>query len=83
MTGSRSRHHFNQGADATSESRKPGGCKGRLSAVPNSVLYKLLIDLHRTRTIDEAYVMDSFFWMDFAPQVRTGLTTTRPRKKST
>ena len=36
---------------------------------PNSVLYKLLIGLHTGKRdlIDEAYVMDSFFWMDFAP----------------
>jgi mannose-6-phosphate isomerase-like protein (cupin superfamily) len=36
---------------------------------PNSVLYKLLIGLRTGKRdlIDEAYVMDSFFWMDFAP----------------
>jgi mannose-6-phosphate isomerase-like protein (cupin superfamily) len=36
---------------------------------PNSVLYKLLIGLHTGKRdlIDQAYVMDSFFWMDFSP----------------
>jgi mannose-6-phosphate isomerase-like protein (cupin superfamily) len=36
---------------------------------PNSVLYKLLIGLHTGKRdlIDEAYVMNSFFVMDFAP----------------
>jgi mannose-6-phosphate isomerase-like protein (cupin superfamily) len=36
---------------------------------PQSVLYKLLIGLHTGKRdlIDEAYVMDSFFVMDFAP----------------
>jgi len=39
-----------------------------VSGHPNSVLYKLLIGLHTGKRdlIDEAYVMDSFFWMDFA-----------------
>jgi mannose-6-phosphate isomerase-like protein (cupin superfamily) len=40
-----------------------------VSGHPNSVLYRLLIGLHSGKRdlIDEAYVMDSFFWMDFAP----------------
>jgi mannose-6-phosphate isomerase-like protein (cupin superfamily) len=40
-----------------------------VSGHPNSVLYKLLIGLHTGKRdlIDEAYVMNSFFWMDFAP----------------
>jgi len=40
-----------------------------VSGHPNSVLYKLLIGLRTGKRdlIDEAYVMDSFFWMDFAP----------------
>ena len=40
-----------------------------VSGHPNSVLYKLLIGLRSGKRdlIDEAYVMDSFFWMDFAP----------------
>ena len=40
-----------------------------VSGHPNSVLYKLLVGLSTGRRdlIDEAYVMDSFFWMDFAP----------------
>jgi len=40
-----------------------------VSGHPNSVLYKLLIGLHTGKRdlIDQAYVMDSFFWMDFAP----------------
>jgi mannose-6-phosphate isomerase-like protein (cupin superfamily) len=40
-----------------------------VSGHPNSVLYKLLIGLHSGKRdlMDEAYVMDSFFWMDFAP----------------
>jgi len=40
-----------------------------VSGHPNSVLYKLLMGLHTGKRdlIDEAYVMDSFFWMDFAP----------------
>ncbi len=40
-----------------------------VSGHPNSVLYKLLVGLHSGKRdlIDEAYVMDSFFWMDFAP----------------
>ena len=40
-----------------------------VSGHPNSVLYKLLIGLHSGKRdlIDQAYVMDSFFWMDFAP----------------
>jgi mannose-6-phosphate isomerase-like protein (cupin superfamily) len=40
-----------------------------VSGHPNSVLYKLLIGLHTGKRdlIDEAYVMDSFFWMDFSP----------------
>ncbi|HSS99601.1 MAG TPA: cupin domain-containing protein [Terriglobales bacterium] len=40
-----------------------------VSGHPQSVLYKLLIGLHTGKRdlIDEAYVMDSFFVMDFAP----------------
>jgi mannose-6-phosphate isomerase-like protein (cupin superfamily) len=40
-----------------------------VSGHPNSVLYKLLIGLRSGKRdlIDQAYVMDSFFWMDFAP----------------
>jgi len=40
-----------------------------VSGHPNSVLYKLLIGLRTGKRdlLDEAYVMDSFFWMDFAP----------------
>jgi len=40
-----------------------------VSGHPNSVLYKLLIGLHAGKRdlIDEAYVMDSFFLMDFSP----------------
>jgi mannose-6-phosphate isomerase-like protein (cupin superfamily) len=40
-----------------------------VSGHPNSVLYKLLIGLHTGKRdlIDEAYVMNSFFVMDFAP----------------
>ncbi len=40
-----------------------------VSGHPNSVLYKLLAGLHSGKRdlIDEAYVMDSFFWMDFSP----------------
>jgi mannose-6-phosphate isomerase-like protein (cupin superfamily) len=40
-----------------------------VSGHPNSVLYKLLAGLHAGKRdlIDEAYVMDSFFWMDFTP----------------
>jgi mannose-6-phosphate isomerase-like protein (cupin superfamily) len=40
-----------------------------VSGHPNSVLYKLLIGLRAGKRdlIDEAYVMNSFFWMDFAP----------------
>jgi mannose-6-phosphate isomerase-like protein (cupin superfamily) len=40
-----------------------------VSGHPNSVLYKLLAGLHSEKRdlIDEAYVMDSFFWMDFTP----------------
>ena len=40
-----------------------------MSGHPQSVLYKLLIGLHTGKRdlIDEAYVMDSFFVMDFAP----------------
>ena len=40
-----------------------------VSGHPNSVLYKLLAGLHTGKRdlIDEAYVMDSFFWMDFTP----------------
>jgi len=39
-----------------------------VSGHPNSVLYKLLIGLSSGKRdlIDQAYVMDSFFWMDFA-----------------
>jgi len=40
-----------------------------VSGHPNSVLYKLLAGLGSGKRdlIDQAYVMDSFFWMDFAP----------------
>ncbi len=40
-----------------------------VSGHPNSVLYKLLIGLRTGKRdlIDQAYVMDSFFWMDFTP----------------
>jgi len=40
-----------------------------VSGHPNSVLYKLLVGLQTGKRdlIDEAYVMDSFFWMDFSP----------------
>ena len=40
-----------------------------VSGHPNSVLYKLLIGLSSGKRdlIDQAYVMDSFFWMDFSP----------------
>jgi mannose-6-phosphate isomerase-like protein (cupin superfamily) len=40
-----------------------------VSGHPSSVLYKLLAGLRTGKRdlIDEAYVMDSFFWMDFAP----------------
>jgi len=40
-----------------------------VSGHPNSVLYKLLAGLRTGRRdlIDQAYVMDSFFWMDFSP----------------
>jgi mannose-6-phosphate isomerase-like protein (cupin superfamily) len=40
-----------------------------VSGHPNSVLYKLLIGLRTGKRdlIDQAYMMDSFFWMDFAP----------------
>ena len=40
-----------------------------VSGHPNSVLYKLLIGLRTGKRdlIDDAYVMDSFFWMDFSP----------------
>jgi mannose-6-phosphate isomerase-like protein (cupin superfamily) len=40
-----------------------------VSGHPNSVLYKLLAGLRTGKRdlIDEAYVMDSFFWMDFTP----------------
>lgn len=40
-----------------------------VSGHPASVLYKLLAGLRTGKRdlIDEAYVMDSFFWMDFAP----------------
>lgn len=40
-----------------------------VSGHPNSVLYKLMMGLHTGKRdlIDEAYVMNSFFWMDFAP----------------
>ncbi|MGB8967819.1 MAG: cupin domain-containing protein [Candidatus Sulfotelmatobacter sp.] len=40
-----------------------------VSGHPNSVLYKLLAGLRTGKRdlVDEAYVMDSFFWMDFAP----------------
>jgi mannose-6-phosphate isomerase-like protein (cupin superfamily) len=40
-----------------------------VSGHPNSVLYKLLAGLRSGKRdlLDEAYVMDSFFWMDFTP----------------
>ncbi len=40
-----------------------------VSGHPASVLYKLLVGLRTGKRdlIDQAYVMDSFFWMDFAP----------------
>jgi mannose-6-phosphate isomerase-like protein (cupin superfamily) len=40
-----------------------------VSGHPASVLYKLLVGLRTGERdlIDQAYVMDSFFWMDFAP----------------
>ncbi len=40
-----------------------------VSGHPASVLYKLLAGLRTSKRdlIDEAYVMDSFFWMDFSP----------------
>jgi mannose-6-phosphate isomerase-like protein (cupin superfamily) len=40
-----------------------------VSGHPTSVQYKLLIGLRTGKRdlIDEAYVMDSFFWMDFSP----------------
>jgi len=40
-----------------------------VSGHPNSVLYKLLAGLRTGKRdlIDQAYVMDSFFWMDFTP----------------
>lgn len=40
-----------------------------VSGHPNSVFYKLLVGLKSGKRdlIDEAYVMDSFFWMDFVP----------------
>jgi mannose-6-phosphate isomerase-like protein (cupin superfamily) len=40
-----------------------------VSGHPNSVLYKLLVGLRTGKRdlIDEAYVMNSFFWMDFSP----------------
>ncbi|HET9406386.1 MAG TPA: cupin domain-containing protein [Candidatus Sulfotelmatobacter sp.] len=40
-----------------------------VSGHPSSVLYKLLAGLTTGKRdlIDEAYVMNSFFWMDFAP----------------
>jgi mannose-6-phosphate isomerase-like protein (cupin superfamily) len=40
-----------------------------VSGHPNSVLYKLLVGLSTGKRdlIDQAYVMDSFFWMDFSP----------------
>ena len=40
-----------------------------VSGHPSSVLYKLLVGLKSGKRdlIDEAYVMDSFFWMDFVP----------------
>ena len=40
-----------------------------VSGHPNSVLYKLLVGLNTGKRdlIDEAFVMDSFFWMDFTP----------------
>lgn len=43
--------------------------EGTVSGHPNSVLYKLLVGLSSGKRdlIDEAYVMDSFFWMDFTP----------------
>ena len=59
--------------------------KETVSGHPNSVLYKLLIGLHTGKRdlIDEAYVMDSFFWMDFAPGGTNWPHHHRPRKKST
>ena len=41
-----------------------------VSGHPGSVLYKLLAGLRSGKRdlIDQAYVMDSFFWMDFAPR---------------
>jgi mannose-6-phosphate isomerase-like protein (cupin superfamily) len=46
-----------------------GAKEETVSGHPNSVLYKLLVGLHSGKRdlIDEAYVMDSFFWMDFTP----------------
>jgi len=40
-----------------------------VSGHPSSVLYKLLIGSHTANrdAIDEAYIVTSFFWMDFAP----------------
>jgi mannose-6-phosphate isomerase-like protein (cupin superfamily) len=40
-----------------------------VSGHPNSVLYKLLVGSRTGKRdlIDQAYVMDSFFWMDFSP----------------
>jgi mannose-6-phosphate isomerase-like protein (cupin superfamily) len=40
-----------------------------VSGHPSSVLYKLLAGLRTGKRdlIDQAYVMDSFFWMDFSP----------------
>jgi mannose-6-phosphate isomerase-like protein (cupin superfamily) len=40
-----------------------------VSGHPNSVLYKLLAGLRTGNRdlVDQAYVMDSFFWMDFSP----------------
>ena len=40
-----------------------------VSGHPTSVLYKLLIGAHTANrdAIDQAYIVTSFFWMDFAP----------------
>ena len=59
-----------EASDAAAESRKPEDAKEEtVSGHPNSVLYKLLIGLRTGKRdlIDQAYVMDSFFWMDFSP----------------
>jgi mannose-6-phosphate isomerase-like protein (cupin superfamily) len=40
-----------------------------VSGHPSSVLYKLLVGSHTASrdAIDQAYIVTSFFWMDFAP----------------